>query len=109
MQGEIERNQWKTFLDEFSRRNRLRPTSLEVIGEEIGAQQEETHLPFTSISFETKGTASGSVEIILGGESAADLRRLTHTVTGVKRIMPLIGAGVIEDGLGFESENAAAL
>lgn len=105
MQGEIERNQWKTFLDEFSRRNQLRPSRLEIIGEEVGAQEEETLLPFTGISFEIKGTASGSVEIILGGETAADPRRLTHTVTGVKRIMPLAGTGALEDGLGIEDED----
>ncbi|HEV7373151.1 MAG TPA: DUF5335 family protein [Pyrinomonadaceae bacterium] len=105
MQGEIERNQWETFLDEFSRRNQMRPTRLEIIGEEIGAQEEENLLPFSGISFETKGTASGSVEIILGGQSAADSRSLTHTVTGVKRIMPLVGAGALEDGLGIESED----
>jgi hypothetical protein len=105
MQGEIDRNQWKTFLDEFSRRNQLRPSRLEIIGEEIGTQEEETHLPFTGISFETKGTASGSVEIILGGETSADPRRLTHTVNGVKRIMPLIGTSALEDGLGIEDED----
>jgi hypothetical protein len=105
MQGEIARNQWETFLDEFSRRNRMRPTHLEVIGEEIGAQEEETLLPFTGISFESKGTASGSLEIILGGESVADARHLTHTVTGVKRILPLLGTGALEDGLGIESED----
>ena len=105
MQGEIERNQWKTFLEEFSRRNQLRPTRLEIIGAEIGAQEEETHLPLTGISFETKGTASGSVEIILGGETAAESRRLTHTVTGVRRIVPLVGASALEDGLGIEDED----
>jgi hypothetical protein len=104
MQGEIERDQWKTFLDEFSRRNQFRPSRLEIIGAEIGAQQEETLLPFTGISFENKGTASGSVDIILGGETADEPRRLTHTVRGVKRIVPLIGASALEDGLGIEDE-----
>jgi hypothetical protein len=33
MPGFIERNQWKSFLDEFSKRNQLRPTRLEVVGE----------------------------------------------------------------------------
>jgi hypothetical protein len=102
MQGEIERNQWKTFLDEFSKRNQLRPTRLEVIGEEIGAQEEERHLPFVGISFEAKGAASGSVEIILGGESAADPRHVTHTILNVERIVPIVGIKGLEDGLGIE-------
>lgn len=73
MPGFIERNQWKTFLDEFSKRNQLRATRLEVVGD-IGAQEEEQFLPFVGIAFENKGNAAGSVEIILGGETAADPR-----------------------------------
>lgn len=44
MPGFIEQNQWKNFLDEFTKRNQLRPTKLEVVGE-IGAQEEEEYLP----------------------------------------------------------------
>src|SRR2546423_5243177 len=101
MQGEIERSQWKTFLDEFSKRNYLRPSRLEVIGEEIGAQEEETLLPFVGISFEPKGAAAGSVEIITGGETAAEPRHLTHTILNVQRIVPLVGISTVEDGLGI--------
>jgi len=104
MSGFIERNQWKTFLDQFSKRNQLRATRLEVIGD-IGAQEEEKFLPLIGVSFETKGDASGSVEIILGGETAADPRHLTHTVSNVARITPLIGATSLEDGLGIEDKD----
>lgn len=100
--GEIERNQWKTFLDEFSKRNQSRPTRLEVIGENIGAQEEGELLPLSGVSFEPKGAAAGSVEIILGGETAADPRHLTHTVFNVRRIVPITGLESVEDGLGIE-------
>ena len=83
MSGFVERDQWKTFLDEFSKRNQLRATRLEVIGG-IGAQEEEELLPFTGISFETKGTAAGSIEIFLGGETADEGRHLTHTIENVR-------------------------
>ena len=101
MQGEIERDQWKTFLDEFSRRNQLRATRLEVIGQEIGAQEEENLLPFVGISFEDKGSAAGSVEIMLGGETAAEQRQLTHTIVNVQQIVPITGVSALEDGLGI--------
>jgi hypothetical protein len=104
MSGFIERNQWKTFLDEFSKRNQLRPTRLEVVGD-IGAQEEEEYLPFVGVSFETKGGATGSVEIILGGETAADPRHLTHTISNVQRIAPLIGQSGLEEGLGIEDQD----
>lgn len=104
MAGFIERNQWKTFLDEFSKRNQLRATRLEVVGE-IGAQEEEKFLPLLGVSFETKGDAAGSVEIILGGETAADPRHMTHSVSNVERIAPLVGITGFEDGLGIEDKN----
>src|SRR6267142_6831063 len=101
MSGFIERDQWKSFLDEFSKRNQLRATRLEVVGE-FGAQEEEEYLPLVGVSFETKGTAAGNVEVILGGESAADERHVEHTISKVQRIAPLIGVRGFEDGLGFE-------
>jgi uncharacterized protein DUF5335 len=104
MAGFIERSQWKTFLDEFSKRNQLRPTRLEVIGE-IGAQEEEQFLPLLGVSFETKGDAAGSVEVILGGETAEEPRHLTHTISQVERIAPLTGTTTVEDGLGFEDKD----
>ena len=105
MQGEIERASWKTFLDEFSKRNQLRPTRLEIIGEEIGVQEEEELLPLVGISFEPKGSVAGSVAIITGGETAADPRHVTHTILNVKRIVPLVGIKEIEDGLAIEDND----
>jgi len=103
MSGFIERNQWKTLLEEFSKRNQLRPTRLEVIGD-MGAQEEEAYLPFVGISFETKGNAAGSIEVSLGGETAADPRHITHLISNVQRIAPLIGASGLEEGLGIEDQ-----
>lgn len=103
MSGFIERDQWKSFLDEFSKRNQLRATRLEVVGE-LGAQEEEEYLPLVGVSFETKGTAAGNVEVILGGESAADERHVEHMISKVQRIAPLIGVRGFEDGLGFEDQ-----
>jgi hypothetical protein len=103
MSGFIEQDQWKTFLDEFSKRNQLRATRLEIVGE-LGDQEEEKYLPLVGVSFESKGSAAGSVDIILGGETAADERRVEHTISKVQRIAPLIGVNGFEDGLGFEDQ-----
>ena len=102
IQGEIGRSEWKNFLDEFSKRNQRRPTRLEVVGEDIGDQEEEELLPLSGVSFEPKGSAAGSVEIILGGETVAVSRHLTHTVYSVQRIVPITGIESVEDGLGIE-------
>ena len=103
MPGFIEQDQWKSFLDEFSKRNQLRATRLEVVSE-LGDQQEEEYLPLVGVSFESKGSAAGSVEIILGGETAADERHVEHIVNNVQRIAPLIGLTGLEDGLGLEDQ-----
>jgi hypothetical protein len=103
MPGFIERDQWKTFLDEFSKRNQLRATRLEVVGE-IGDQKEEEFLPLGGVTLEAKGAAAGSVEIILGGETAKDQRHIEHLVTNVERIAPLLGTTGLEEGLGIEDK-----
>jgi hypothetical protein len=103
MPGFIEQDQWKSFLDEFSKRNQLRATRLEMVSE-LGDQQEEEYLPLVGVSLESKGSAAGSVEIILGGETAADERHVEHIVNNVQRIAPLIGLTGLEDGLGLEDK-----
>jgi hypothetical protein len=104
MTGFIDRSQWENFLDEFSKRNQLRPTRLEVVGSDIGAQEQEALLLFAGVSVDSK-TDSGSIEIALGGETAADERQLTHRISNVERIAPLIGITGVEDGLAIEARD----
>jgi len=104
MEGFIDRSQWETFLNEFSKRNQLRPTRLEVVGGDIGAQEQETALPFVGVSIDTKGE-SASIEIALGGETAAEERQLTRHISNVERIAPLVGITGVEDGLGIEDRD----
>ena len=62
-------------------------------------------LTFVGVDFESKGSMKGSVEIALGGETAADERQLTHLVTNVERIAPIVGVNGVEDGLGIENRD----
>ncbi|MBS1791760.1 MAG: DUF5335 family protein [Acidobacteria bacterium] len=80
MSNEIKQNQWPTFFDEFSKRNRARSTQIEVFGE-LGAQEAERHLPLNGISVDVKGSSAPRIEILLGGDSPEDLQHLTHVVT----------------------------
>ena len=103
MSGFIEQKQWKSFLDEFSKRNQFRATRLEIVGQ-IGAQEEEKYLPLVGVSFEPKGSDAGSVVVVLGGETVKDQRHIEHLITRVQQIAPLIGLTGLEDGLGFETQ-----
>jgi hypothetical protein len=99
----IERNRWKNFLDEFTKRNQFRATRLEIVGE-IGAQEEAQYLPLVGVTLERKGSEAGSIEVVLGGETAKDHRRVEHLIQSPERIAPLIGPSGFEEGLGFEDK-----
>jgi hypothetical protein len=108
MPGFIEQDRWKSFLDDFTKRNQFRATRLEIIGEEIGVQREEDFLPLVGVSLETKGTEAGSVVVILGGETANDQRHVERRIESVQRIAPLLGeTSGLEEGVGFEDAAGA--
>ena len=103
MQGEIERDRWQDYLDEFSKRNRGRAARIEVLSEDLGAQEAAEMLPFEGISFESKGSLAPSIEIMFGGTGAADSRHLTRTVIEARRIVPKLGADGREEALEIEA------
>ena len=107
MQGEIQKEQWQAYLDDFSKRNSGRTADLQVLSEELGTQHEAEVLSFEGITLETKGSLASSVEIMLGGTGSADNRNLTHTVTQVRRMVPKVGADGREDALEIEAEDGA--
>ena len=76
---------------------RKRPLLLFSEGNTIGE-----YLPLVGVTFEPKGSEAGSVEIILGGDSADTGPQMEHLVLRTKRIMPLVGTNGAEDGLGLE-------
>ncbi|MBL8188439.1 MAG: DUF5335 family protein [Acidobacteria bacterium] len=87
MSNEIKRNQWTTFFNEFSKRNRLRLTRIEVLGE-LGAQEAERHLPLNGISVDETGSGRPRIEILLGGTSPEDSQHLTHAITQATQVFP---------------------
>ena len=75
---EIPRDEWKTFLDSFSRQHEGWLATLEVLGPDIGAQQEAHDLPLEGISATSKDTVPETIAISLG-KTPED--HLTHTIT----------------------------
>lgn len=77
--------EWSERLEEFTRRNVSRATTLEVIDPDLGAQIEEKGFPFVGASFDPR---DGRVQIMLG---ALELKgqHLTRCISGVTAVQVL--------------------
>jgi hypothetical protein len=80
---EIPRDEWKTFLDRFSRQHEGWLATLEVLAPDIGAQEEARDLPFEGITATSRESAPEMIAISLG-KTAED--HVTHTITGPTRV-----------------------
>jgi hypothetical protein len=89
MKEDLDRSVWINYFNEYTRRNKSRPTQLEVFGEN-GAQKEEHGLPFAGISLE-RGDGAPTIEIMLGSEGAVQSSHLTHVISRVQHITPKRG------------------
>jgi hypothetical protein len=104
MQDEIKPEQWTEFFPSFSARNQARPTRLETFGE-LGAQEEERHLPFGGISYDRKDKGAPTLQIMLGGSTAQDARHLMHTIPHVRRVWAKQSSDGRDEALEIEDNN----
>lgn len=79
---DIPREQWVRFFDEFSRRHEGWVVTLEVIGLDIGDQEEANGLPLVGVSADLKDREN-RIEIIVGGRPDADVTRFITTPKSV--------------------------
>ena len=84
--GHIEQSQWKQYLTDFTSRNQNRQARLEILGDEIGAEEAAADVPFMMASLEEKGSDKGDALITLGGTSADNTNQILHVVRGVVSI-----------------------
>lgn len=80
---EIGREEWPSFLDEFSRQHQGEMATLEAMSEDVG-DQTETPLPFGGISFDAKGSAAGTITLMLGTERGDHIERAVAAPTHVR-------------------------
>jgi len=80
---EIQRDEWKTFLDTFSRQHEGWLVTLEVMAADIGAQQEASDLPLEGITATSRDDETPSIAINLG-KTPED--HVTHTITEPTRL-----------------------
>jgi hypothetical protein len=75
---EIPREQWVRFFDDFSKNHEGWVVTLEVIGLDLGDQEEVNGLPLVGVSADVKAREN-KIEIIAGGELDADVTRFIDT------------------------------
>jgi hypothetical protein len=79
---EIRRDEWVKSLDDFSKHHLDWIVTLEILGTDIGDQEEASGLPLVGISADVKDRES-RIEVIVGGRLDA---HLTHVINKAKRV-----------------------
>jgi hypothetical protein len=79
---EVSRNEWTSFFDVFSKQHEGWIASLEILGDEVGAQAEAVELPFEGISVSAESEPQSLV--INLGRTAED--HVSHTVKRPRQV-----------------------
>jgi hypothetical protein len=89
MRRNVEPLSWKSDLAAFGKRNNMRPTRLEVLGQAREVESDfwlEDGLSLAGIDLDTDGECGPCIEIMLQTSSASSQNHMTHTVAGVNRV-----------------------
>jgi hypothetical protein len=81
---QIPQDQWAEYFDDISRQYESGEVSIDVRGDNLPQQQAISPLPFLGISYETKGSGAGRIDIMFGGEETANT---SHAITSPLKVM----------------------
>jgi hypothetical protein len=99
---EISRKEWKTFFDQFSQEHEGWPSTLEVFGLDIGAQQEGDELPFEGVSVSSGQDEPDTITVTIGSASAD---HVSHTIEGPTHVWLEQTEGGANAALEIEAED----
>ena len=102
MDQNIEYDQWTIYFKEFSKKNQLRPTQLQVF-DQMGAQTEVHELPLMGINLEMRGEDSPRIEIMLEIQGV-DAKHLTHVITRAQQVNVKTSETGVDEVMEIESE-----
>lgn len=97
---EIMQNEWLPFLNEFSKQHQGDIATMEIIGDDIGAQIEGRALPFAGVSVEKAGTENSTISVMLGIEPT---EHLEHRIYEAEHLRIASSADGIHDALEIEA------
>ena len=98
---EIPRNEWVGFFDTFSKQHEGWVATIEVMGSQIGDQEESTRLPLVGLSADTKGRGAG-IAIMVGDRPEGHVTRI---VNAPKRVWLKESEEPAHDAIEVESED----
>jgi hypothetical protein len=98
---EIAREQWIRFFDDFSKQHQGWIVTLEVIGSDLGDQEESAGLPLIGISADLKDREN-RIDIMLGGRPEAHVTRIINLP---KRVWIKEPEEVAHEAIDVESED----
>ena len=90
---EVAAQAWQAFFDEFSKSHPGTKATVQVIGQDLGAQEEARERLFVGISYEVKGSERGSISILLGTEPEDHAEHRIEHPTHVWLLMGDAGEG----------------
>jgi hypothetical protein len=85
---EIDRTEWTTFFDTFSRHYRGRAVSVEVFSEDVGAQTMARRQSLVGITAQSSPGAEDEIEIMVGDAPDAQLTHVVREPTHVRVKQP---------------------
>lgn len=97
---EVPRQEWSSFFDGFSREHQDWPTTIELISSDLGDQPEAEGEPLAGISLETKGSAAGAIEVMVGARRDDSL---THTIPSPTHVWIRDGVDDADEALEIEA------
>ena len=98
---EIPQDEWKSFLDTFTEQHEGWIVTLELLGSDLGDQEQSTRLPLVGIGADVKGRER-HIDIIVGGRPDANL---THIIGAPRRVWITEHDDRRHDALEVESED----
>ncbi|MFL6208733.1 MAG: DUF5335 family protein [Pyrinomonadaceae bacterium] len=101
---EIPHNEWNAFFEIFSKQHEGWLATVEVLGPDIGAQEEAHELPLVGITADLKGSDADAISISVG-KAAAD--HITHTITGAAHVRLEQAENGADEALQIESAGGA--
>jgi hypothetical protein len=81
---EIEKRDWRSFFESFSKRHQGWLVNVDVIGPDLGAQVEAKGIALEGITEELRGNGGDSISINLGGKSDSHLTHAVRSPTHVR-------------------------